>query len=62
LLMVLLDAALHLVYELPYRCRYAHGAERGSARHADDFTSFHRGISQTRRVTWKRRQVRPERG
>jgi hypothetical protein len=22
--MVLLDAALHLVYELPYRCRYAH--------------------------------------
>src|SRR5262249_20162377 len=24
LLMVLLDAALHLVYELPYRCQYAH--------------------------------------
>jgi hypothetical protein len=22
--MVLLDAGLHLVYELPYRCRYAH--------------------------------------
>jgi hypothetical protein len=34
LLMVLLDAALHLVYELPYRCHYAHGrlARLGSSR------------------------------
>ena len=24
LLMVLLDVAVHLVYELPYRCHYAH--------------------------------------
>jgi hypothetical protein len=32
--MVLLDAALHLVYELPYRCHYAHRrlARLGSSR------------------------------
>src|SRR5262245_47022830 len=53
LLMVLLGAALHLVYELPYRCRYAHRrlARLGSPRSWSPHEAGRAALSSASRST-----------